>query len=1007
MSSTNLPPDAAASPHHHPQNNDQTKSVELIYPKIKCHTYSKMNQDQFNEMDGMRDDDYYHFYRGPDSESMTSISLSTGPDGMSSTGSFTHHLNQATPPPPSQSPLSMSSWTEVNEGPGGSVNGNDADSVTGGGSDLGSDNVTHDSLSVEGEELGMSSDDVSCLDLSVSTSPSESNAGSQTDIGDFDFEETKPELGDFNVDATEHTAVAADQHEPSQVENDDMSLHDESSLTMHETLGASVSLPAELREFVECDAHDAPKDSPVHLEQTLRIINESELADINVNLDPSALQTTPKAAENTKYTLVMHQTASKAPLPSDEGQLKLFYFGPTERYVKSSIMVKLQEMLPRCEIISDDCISAVAVPPTLGNADATERSQEIHVRCRNSKPWVSKPENTKCSRYNIQSTQDGNKSDDESDANDAPDNDFMGNHDLVVLVIEDNESVATHNSRKACQQYAARHDIPLLLISEKPLWLKSSMTDNQLSTSIANADSPLHVCVESQHTDSPTSDVIGRYPVDLKTFDDMLPALLKQIFSGMISAKAKHAKEQNRSMDVLFVDMCDKVSKSYTHYKNKFSHMRETTMAKLEEGYMRQGSAVRVTSQLVISFILLVLLSLSLLTLTRAVRFLGNTQTGVVNWYTGSSSPIVTRTTMYTAATPTHFGAGFSSHDLDSHFSLLAGSGSSSETQPQQCASEHSGQDSTFQVYVIGDSHIIVKSPAGEESSSSPAFQDVALTRSADVIPFEMSHLFDGIYSLRLSRQNSWGYINVTITAKSKRSSLFSIPGSRPVTEKHITSVYFPDSVITFAERQWGHALSLLPTNDFFGGAWVNNFRKPPDLGGFFSRHFEKYTGKKLNDTELVKFMRWYRSVFRFRVVGFIPPEAFDSIFDWAREVRAGARSIWANRAQHLSEANELVIQASRHMQAERLRYAPKIIEFYRYVKKEYSELGPKMSRLASRLSGSVFRSKEVVTAKDRAKKLLIKIGAKNATPPPPSLPKRIGGIIMNRFRRLFGEGTR
>jgi hypothetical protein len=78
-----------------------------------------------------------------------------------------------------------------------------------------------------------------------------------------------------------------------------------------------------------------------------------------------------------------------------------------------------------------------------------------------------------------------------------------------------------------------------------------------------------------------------------------------------------------------------------------------------------------------------------------------------------------------------------------------------------------SGRTDDFELQVIGDCHVVIKPPRKFTSSKKqPAF-NVSVQRQNTALPYELSPLFDGVYTLKLDREDAYGLINLTITPKS------------------------------------------------------------------------------------------------------------------------------------------------------------------------------------------------------------------------------------------------
>ncbi|KMU78839.1 hypothetical protein CISG_01879 [Coccidioides immitis RMSCC 3703] len=73
-----------------------------------------------------------------------------------------------------------------------------------------------------------------------------------------------------------------------------------------------------------------------------------------------------------------------------------------------------------------------------------------------------------------------------------------------------------------------------------------------------------------------------------------------------------------------------------------------------------------------------------------------------------------------------------------------------------------------FQVYVVGDCHVIIKVPTRISSMRKVPKFEVKITKADTKLDFHLSKLFDNVYTLRLAREDAHGVMNVTISAKAK-----------------------------------------------------------------------------------------------------------------------------------------------------------------------------------------------------------------------------------------------
>lgn len=79
-------------------------------------------------------------------------------------------------------------------------------------------------------------------------------------------------------------------------------------------------------------------------------------------------------------------------------------------------------------------------------------------------------------------------------------------------------------------------------------------------------------------------------------------------------------------------------------------------------------------------------------------------------------------------------------------------------------AGHQPGDRNKFEVQVVGDCHVVIKLPAKLDSTKRPNFK-VTVKRREEIVPYELSRLFDGVYTLKLNKEDAHGVLNVTISA--------------------------------------------------------------------------------------------------------------------------------------------------------------------------------------------------------------------------------------------------
>ncbi|QSS55308.1 hypothetical protein I7I53_03158 [Histoplasma capsulatum var. duboisii H88] len=341
--------------------------------------------------------------------------------------------------------------------------------------------------------------------------------------------------------------------------------------------------------------------------------------------------------------------------------------------------------------------------------------------------------------------------------------------DLAIFFIAQDDNLGSHKIRSLCHTFMKRHGVPSIVISENPMWAKQNPI-------VPLDDQSLHVCLESRRKGTGEPQVLGRFPIDLKTFESIAPGQLNRHIASLSSpCSSKTIPKATKAPDKttgnpdqvrgwrLWVDI--KPLSDGSHQLILFGtpyNIGTIRNAFFSFGILASGFLViAVISALMHAFILLIMnLSSRAPTLSMPPLHAGPAST------TAYLPPITT--TASTAKTTSLMP--LSARDLISsdcaledslHLDTYISKITSGTEEPGN------GRDK-FQVHVIGDCHIIIKLPARLASRRKSFKFDVRVTRDVLHIPFDQTRLFDGVYKLRLPREDAYGLLNISIVTKSK-----------------------------------------------------------------------------------------------------------------------------------------------------------------------------------------------------------------------------------------------
>ena len=319
--------------------------------------------------------------------------------------------------------------------------------------------------------------------------------------------------------------------------------------------------------------------------------------------------------------------------------------------------------------------------------------------------------------------------------------------DIAVFFIPQQESIPERQSRTYAHVFMNRHNIPTMMISEGFLWrgYKGVMPFDHKS---------LHGCVEVRTSSRSSSHVLKRLPIDLATFQSIAPGQLSRnlaCLTGLYVQKSK-STQMSPSND----DTDSRNLKSFSdiekHPLTKSMYPQRTPWSQLLKRSPMWGIAAVLGIAVLCQFLL-----------TVGHLYSRRSPAGSIKSPTTPPHKDQGAATMYSSSTTTTATVYIPDTTLPPK--SLATVDPKRELQklltPEM---EAANKSDNFQVYVIGDCHMIIKPPQYFMSKKKiPAFH-VKISRGNQVLSHNLSKLFDGIFTTQLDREEAYGPINVTIS---------------------------------------------------------------------------------------------------------------------------------------------------------------------------------------------------------------------------------------------------
>ncbi|KAL4890234.1 hypothetical protein BDV59DRAFT_98672 [Aspergillus ambiguus] len=320
--------------------------------------------------------------------------------------------------------------------------------------------------------------------------------------------------------------------------------------------------------------------------------------------------------------------------------------------------------------------------------------------------------------------------------------------DVAIIFLSSSDTAAAERTQKLAQVFMGRHGIPTMFISERPLWQMNREP-------VPLNPHSLHMCLESRHPLTAKTSVLRRFPIDVKTFESITPGQLNRNLACLANLYPKKtrqviAQKPDTDAGTILLDI-----ERYMSKKLRLTYITGDPDS-------ANGAFCRP------SWIVFALVCLSFF-ITSAWRFSQFDPVDVTSNLTTSSSSDTMATG--TGSNPTSFSLLPSS---SVQAPILSGRpyGNSLEDLMRGAASiaDQDEKSGDFEIQVVGDCHLVIKSPSKSPGGKKYAKFSVEVNRRDKPLPYELSHLFDGVYTLKLDRGDAYGVVNVTITTNSKPS---------------------------------------------------------------------------------------------------------------------------------------------------------------------------------------------------------------------------------------------
>jgi hypothetical protein len=389
------------------------------------------------------------------------------------------------------------------------------------------------------------------------------------------------------------------------------------------------------------------------------------------------------------------------------------------------------DLIPiRTQIIVDDCTTTASIKDEQG-------PDQIFLSFRNGSLYSSRWNG---STYEVSSASQWSKP------------------DLAIIFVAHDDDPMSSQRQKFAHTFALRHQIPALIISESTSWA-SPFNDIWIDYPIP------HLRIVSQATPiSGQATTLRRLPIDLETFGCLESDQLNKNFAHICSCATQDINVNpltlasvSRHPSPGSIPVRRKDNQGCNSSKPTSVHSMCTDSPLLGAMMLTAGGLLSLVMVAVACKFAMVLF----LYLISSAGSSG--QSSPATLWSSQSSSAAAILNKPSAVYQTASAAVMTSTTAVSNSLAIV------DTPPAVAALNTSktlhatNKSENFQVHSIGDGHIVVKTPRGFKVRNKSCPFEVIVARDLEVLDASFSKLFDGVYTVQISREEAYGVLNVTI----------------------------------------------------------------------------------------------------------------------------------------------------------------------------------------------------------------------------------------------------
>lgn len=329
---------------------------------------------------------------------------------------------------------------------------------------------------------------------------------------------------------------------------------------------------------------------------------------------------------------------------------------------------------------------------------------------------------------------------------------------LAILYCSDSDDTPAKQARFLARKFMDRYQVPYIVISQAPLWDSPRPAE---TTVMAPEYTTPHICHMTH--DSSTS-IVKRFPVDLDTFMNLDAS---QMNRNLAYLATKHASSNPQAPISSQETSSDPPVSKKDYFSCKISHAEKFSLFK----YLTQFMRIFLPILFLILGILLYQTFISIAFVAphvpayqqKGMNVMTNIQRACPKF--GIALPISVQSNPASMTSPVPLLSNKASDSRGgSHLASNLALTSFLHSRPAFA----SNQSENFEAGIIGDCHIVLRSPGWFRRSRKAHKLAFNVTRSGSVLHHQVSMPFDGVYALEIPKEDAYGTVNVSIWTTSK-----------------------------------------------------------------------------------------------------------------------------------------------------------------------------------------------------------------------------------------------